>query len=148
VITASPQGTPSQVVPTGSPTSAPATTAPAPTTPAPATASPEALLFDLEETADLRILQGGAQVTQLDVTAGQTYTFRITNTAGFEHNFYIGPAEALEANQTEGLVGVGSFTEGTREFQFRFSDPSVQLQFACTVPGHYQLMHGDFVIGQ
>ncbi|HEV8516640.1 MAG TPA: plastocyanin/azurin family copper-binding protein [Candidatus Limnocylindrales bacterium] len=105
-------------------------------------------VIEVEETADLRILQDGEQVTELNVKAGQTYTFRVTNSAGFTHNFYVGTADALKGNQTAQLEGVPDSTGGTHEFQYTFDDASAKLQFACTVPGHYPSMHGDFVIEQ
>lgn len=82
------------------------------------------------------------------VQRGQVVTFRISNSAGFAHNFYIGPAGALAANQVSGLPGIPDFNEGTQEFQYTVTDETATLQFACTVPGHYPLMNGTFTIGQ
>jgi hypothetical protein len=100
--------------------------------------------FDLEETADLQIKQAGQKVTQLQVKSGQAYTFRVTNTANFAHNFYIGTAQDLQANNTANLKGVPDYNSGTKEFQYTFAT-SGPLQFGCTVAGHYNTMHGDFV---
>jgi uncharacterized cupredoxin-like copper-binding protein len=102
-------------------------------------------VFELEETADLQIKQAGQKVTQLQVKAGQAYTFRITNNANFAHDFYIGTAQDLQSSNTQNLKGVPQFTSGTKEFQYTFP-ASGPLQFACTVPGHYTTMHGDFSI--
>jgi len=85
-------------------------------------------------------------VEQLAVMEGATITFRISNEAGLEHNFYIGPPDALAANQTSGLVGVPTNTEGVQEFQYTVTPETASLQFACTVPGHYPLMNGTFVL--
>jgi uncharacterized cupredoxin-like copper-binding protein len=101
--------------------------------------------FELEETADLQIKQAGQKVTQLQVKAGQAYTFRITNSANFAHDFYIGTAQDLQSSNTANLKGVPPFNSGTKEFEYTFPT-SGSLQFACTVPGHYTTMHGDFVI--
>ncbi len=76
--------------------------------------------------------------------AGETVTFKVTNTAGFDHNFYLGPADALSANNPKpDLPGIPTFSSGTKEVTYTFesTDP---LQFACTLPGHYGSMHGDF----
>jgi uncharacterized cupredoxin-like copper-binding protein len=102
-------------------------------------------VFELEETADLQIKQSGQKVTQLQVKAGQAYTFRITNSANFAHDFYIGTAQDLQSSNTQNLKGIPQFNSGTQEFQYTFPT-SGSLQFACTVPGHYSTMHGDFVI--
>jgi hypothetical protein len=108
--------------------------------------SPSGNTIELEETGDLRILQDGEPVTELQVKTGETYTFKVTNSAGFTHDFYIGTAEALEANQTSDLEGIPEFASGTKEFEWTAPAAGTQLQFACTVPGHYQPMHGDLVI--
>jgi mono/diheme cytochrome c family protein len=99
----------------------------------------------LIETADLTIVdESGARVTQIAVQPGETISFEITNEAGFAHNFFIGPAEALEGNQTQGLPGVPDFDSGTQSFIYEVGDEEA-VQFACTVPGHYPGMHGDLV---
>lgn len=92
------------------------------------------------------IKQGGQKLQTLSVKAGQTYTFRVTNSAGFPHNFYIGTAEQLQAADKSNTKGIADFSSGTQEFQYTFSDPAAKLQFACIVPGHYPTMHGDFTI--
>jgi uncharacterized cupredoxin-like copper-binding protein len=102
-------------------------------------------VFELEETADLQIKQAGQKVTQLQVKAGQAYTFKITNSANFAHDFYIGTAQDLQSSNTQNLKGIPQFNSGTKEFEYTFPT-SGALQFACTVPGHYTTMHGDFVI--
>jgi uncharacterized cupredoxin-like copper-binding protein len=103
-------------------------------------------VIELEETADLRIVQNGQSVTQLTVREGETITFRITNTAGYDHNFYIGPPEQLSTNNTAGLSGIPAFTSGTQEFQYTVTAETANLEFACTLPGHYPSMHGTFVV--
>jgi hypothetical protein len=128
--------------------SAPASGAPSPggsAAPSPG-GSPGGSTIDLEETAALEILQDGEPVSDLDVRLGETYTFRVTNTAGYDHNFFIGTPEQLEANQVADLPGIPTFTEGTREFEYTVTEETAELEFACTVPGHYASMHGSFTV--
>jgi hypothetical protein len=105
-------------------------------------------VIELVETASLQIQQDGQPVQTLTVRQGQTYTFRITNDAGFAHNFYIGPPDRLAANDVSGLPGVADFVEGTQEFEYTVDEETASLEFACTVPGHYQPMHGTFTVEQ
>lgn len=100
----------------------------------------------VDETADLHIVQNGQPVTQLTVKQGDTVTFKVTNTAGYDHNFYIGPADKLSANDTAGLPGIPNFTSGTREFSYTVTADTGNLQFACSLPGHYPQMHGTFTL--
>ncbi len=82
-------------------------------------------------------------MTSIPVVAGQTYTFQITNTAGFDHDFYLGPPDKLTAGTTDGLPGVPVFSTGTQTFTWTADATSTGWQFGCTVPGHFQNMHGD-----
>ena len=100
-------------------------------------------MIELEETSSLQILQNGQPVTSIPVVAGQTYTFKITNSAGFVHDFYLGPPDQLAAGTTDGLPGVPEFETGTQEFTWTADASSTGWQFGCTVPGHFQTMHGD-----
>lgn len=101
----------------------------------------------VEETAQLQILRDGQPLTELRVKAGETYTFEVTNTANFTHDFYIGSAQALQAGEKDQLEGVPEFTSGTEQFEWTApTDTSTQLEFACTVPGHYASMHGSIII--
>ncbi|MDP8905817.1 MAG: plastocyanin/azurin family copper-binding protein [Chloroflexota bacterium] len=108
--------------------------------------SPSDNLIDIEETADLRILRDGEQLTELQLAVGEEYTFRVTNTAGFPHNFYLGPPERLAVNDVQGLPGVPDFNSGTQEFTWTATAEAEGWQFACTVPGHYGPMHGEIVL--
>lgn len=94
----------------------------------------------------MHIVQAGQPVSQLTVKQGDTVTFKVTNTAGFDHNFYIGPAAQLEANDPTGLPGIPTFTTGTQEFTYTVTADTANLQFACTLLGHYGTMHGTFVV--
>ncbi len=153
-----PPGTPAPETP--APTAAPATAAPAsaaPTAPvesaAPSAAAtepagsaqPGGRVIELELDAALQILQGGVKVTDIPVTPGETILFKLHNTAGYVHNFWIGPDQALMTNQTAGLVGVPDWSDGeVRELTWVVPDDITGLKFGCTVPGHYSLMQGTF----
>nr|MDQ3554347.1 hypothetical protein [Chloroflexota bacterium] len=100
----------------------------------------------LIETPSLQILQDGERVTELSLAEGQTYTFEVTNEGGLEHNFYIGPPEQLESNDVAELPGIPNFLEGTQSFEYTATAETAGLEFACTVPGHYEPMHGSLVI--
>ena len=84
------------------------------------------------------------------VKAGETVQFEVTNTANFSHNFFIGPEEELSTTTGDipGGTGISEFTEGTQTVTWTVPADGSGLQFACTVPGHYGSMHGDFVIQQ
>jgi len=103
-------------------------------------------VIDVEETANLQILQAGAPVAMLQFTVGQTYTFHVTNTAGFDHDFYLGPPDRLQANDVAGLPGVPVNTQGMQEFTWTASADAQGWEFACTVPGHYPTMHGTVML--
>jgi azurin len=121
----------------------------APGSPAPTDgpqASAKATLIELEETGSLQIHQNGQQISTLTVHVGETLHFRITNNAGFIHNFYIGPADELSQNLVSGLPGIPDFTQGSQEFDYTVTDETASLEWGCTVPGHYPLMHGTFVV--
>jgi uncharacterized cupredoxin-like copper-binding protein len=160
VVTPGPETAAPSPAPTGAPThepsaaptsepSAPSTAAPetgAPT--AGSTGEPPARVLEIEETAALQIQLDGEQVHDIPVTVGETITFRVTNTAGFPHNFYIGPDQQLASNQVQGLPGVPEFSSGTQEFTWTVPADVTELKFGCTVPGHYTLMQGTFSIAQ
>lgn len=102
--------------------------------------------IDLTETADLRIVDAAGQpVSNINVTKGTAYTFKITNTAGFDHDFYIGNPSDLQAGNTASLTGVSAFSSGTKTFTYTFSG-ATPIGFGCTIPGHYQTMHGSFTV--
>jgi uncharacterized cupredoxin-like copper-binding protein len=112
----------------------------------PAASGSAGQVIALEETGTLSITQDGQPVSSLALKKGVTYTFRITNSAGFPHDFYIGSPDALSGNQTSGLPGIAQFSSGTQEFQYTVTDQTASLQFGCTLPGHYPTMHGTFTV--
>jgi len=95
-------------------------------------------------TATLKIRQAGSQVSTLTVKQGETYTFRITNSAGFDHDFRVGTDEQLRIGGHD-LPGLMPFSAGTKEFSYTF-DTDGALAFGCTIPGHYALMKGTFAV--
>lgn len=118
-----------------------------PVTGTPAETGGEARTIELEETVAMQIVQDGTQVTSLNVAIGETIRFVITNTAGFDHNFYIGTPDQLANNQVDGLPGVPANQQGVQEFIWTVPENAAELEFACTVAGHYTLMKGNFVVG-
>jgi uncharacterized cupredoxin-like copper-binding protein len=88
--------------------------------------------------------QGGEQTGSIAVVAGQEYVFRVTN-GKFDHNFFIGKAEDLAGRQYDRLTGIPLWSSATKEVRYTFKAGD-QLQFACTLAGHYGTMHGDFVV--
>ena len=140
---ASPGGSPG-ASPTGSPAGSPGGSPGASPTGSPAAGDGETIA--LSETPSVQILRDGEQVTELALAEGQTYTFEVTNEGGLEHNFYIGPAEQLQSNDVAELPGIPNFLEGTQSFEYTATAETAGLEFACTVPGHYEPMHGSLVI--
>ena len=100
----------------------------------------------LELTSSLQIQQDGERVVELEVQEGETIQFVLDNTASFPHNFLIGPPDALSAGTVDGLSGVEAWDSGVREFDYVVTAETAQLEFACTVPGHYQTMRGSFAL--
>ena len=86
-------------------------------------------------------------MTTLPVVAGEIVKIDVTNTAGFDHNFYIGDGTALAAGDTSNAQGVPAFASGTKTLTYTVpTSTDGTLAFGCTLPGHYQSMHGDVVI--
>ncbi|MBA3958990.1 MAG: hypothetical protein H0X60_01170 [Chloroflexi bacterium] len=140
---ASPGGSPA-ASPGGSPAASPGGSPGA--SPAGSPAAGDGETIALSETPSLQILRDGEQVTELALAEGQSYTFEVTNEGGLEHNFYIGPAEQLQSNDVAELPGIPNFLEGTQSFEYTATAETAGLEFACTVPGHYEPMHGSLVI--
>jgi mono/diheme cytochrome c family protein/uncharacterized cupredoxin-like copper-binding protein len=138
----------------------PAGTTTAPTTPeaTPATDQPvpsgepvtggtpeQPRVIALQATADLRFKDpDGNVVTQIDVVEGETIQFEVENTAGFDHNFYIGTPEELQVPNGTTDVGIPMWQSGVQTLTWTASGEG--LQFACTLPGHYNTMSGTIVV--
>ena len=103
-------------------------------------------VIELEADAALRFLQDGEQIMEIPVTPGETVVFRIDNTAGFAHNFWIGADEDLQVANGATDVGLPDWEAGVQELEWVVPEDLTGLRFACTVPGHYLLMQGDFTV--
>ncbi|HSM33747.1 MAG TPA: hypothetical protein VK987_06625, partial [Anaerolineae bacterium] len=112
----------------------------------PAEPSAEARVIDLEADAAIRFLQNGEQIRDIPVTPGETVIFRIDNTAGFAHNFWIGPDGELQVPGGSTDVGLPDWNSGIQQLEWVVPDDIGDLRFACTVPGHYYTMQGDFSV--
>jgi mono/diheme cytochrome c family protein/uncharacterized cupredoxin-like copper-binding protein len=103
-------------------------------------------VIPLVETASITITDdSGNAVTGLPVKAGEVVEFDVENKAGFAHNFYIGDPSDLQGNNVANLKGVPEFNSGVEKVTYTVPT-SGTIQFACTLPGHYQTMHGDLSI--
>lgn len=87
----------------------------------------------------------GKPITELEVRAGIPYVFEVENLGQRQHNFWIGAAEDLAGQDYDRLTGTHLWSEGRRSIVYTF-EPGEQVQWACTLAGHYGLMHGDFVV--
>ncbi len=105
-------------------------------------------VIKLTANAALQFLdESGAQLTQIEAVPGETIEFIVDNTAGFDHNFFIGEAAALQVPFGETEAGIPTWQSGEQSYIWTVPESGAEgLQFACTVPGHYTPMHGDIVI--
>ena len=78
------------------------------------------------------------------MTPGETVIFRIDNTAGFDHNFYIGTDAELNVPNATTATGIPMWQSGVQELTWVVPADISGLKFGCTVPGHYALMQGTF----
>jgi hypothetical protein len=114
--------------------------------PSPGGPPAEARVIELDANAALQFTdKAGTQVKEIAVTPGETITFKVTNTAGYQHNFYIGTDQQLMNAANAEMVGIPDFSEGTQEVTWTVPADITGLKFGCTVPGHYQIMQGVFV---
>ncbi|HZW01495.1 MAG TPA: cupredoxin domain-containing protein [Candidatus Deferrimicrobium sp.] len=132
-----------------------AATSPAPAAPPPATplapavepaADGEPRIIELESTASLLFQQEGERIPDIPLTPGETVRFRIDNTAGFGHNFYVGQDEELNVPFATTEVGIPVWESGVQELEWRVPDDVSGLKFGCTVPGHYFTQQGIFSV--
>ena len=87
----------------------------------------------------------GTPLSQIAVVPGETIEFQV-KTDGLAHNFHIGSAADLSAApEHNDLPGLDTFSGNTQNFIYTVPGDPSGLQFACTVPGHYQTMHVDLV---
>jgi len=78
--------------------------------------------------------------TQVDIATGETITFLLTNTGVITHEFQVGPADKVAADEVDGTIVVekdeldaGSVHTVTYTF-----DGAGPYAYACHEPGHYQ----------
>lgn len=106
----------------------------------------EARVIELEADAAIRFLQDGQQIQDIEVTPGETVIFRVDNTAGFAHNFYIGADSDLQVMGGTTDTGIPDWDTGVQELEWVVPEDVSDIRFACTVPGHYFTMQGDFTV--
>ena len=101
-------------------------------------------VIKVNETAQLSITdEAGNKLSSLPVVAGEVIKLEVTNTAGFDHNFYIGPGAGLSTGDVSNAQGVPAFSSGTQTFTYTVpAAADASLNFGCTLPGHYQSMNG------
>jgi hypothetical protein len=110
-----------------------------------ATAQVQPRTIELELTSSLEITQDGTPVTDIPVSPGETIHFVLTNTAGFDHDFYIGTQAELAAGKVDALPGVPTWSsDGPMTFDWVVPAEIAGLEFGCTLRGHYPTMHGAF----
>ncbi len=104
-------------------------------------------VINMTATASLQFIgEDDAPLTQIEVIPGETVEFVVDNSASFDHNFYIGTAAELQLPFGETETGIPVWQSGEQTLVWTVPEEPVDgLQFACTVPGHYTSMHGDFV---
>jgi len=95
----------------------------------------------------------------LQITAGETVTFRIENVGKLPHDFTLGDADLQEEHAEEMASMVPTDMEvhdepnavvidagETKELTWQFTD-SVEIIFGCQIPGHYAAgMRGDITV--
>jgi hypothetical protein len=104
-----------------------------------------ARVIEIEATASLQFRdERGDTLEHIAVTPGETVLFRVDNTAGFDHNFYVGSEHELEEPEGVTDTGISTWTEGVRELEWIVPSDVSGLMFGCTVPGHFTPTHGIF----
>jgi len=113
----------------------------------PPAAGGEPRVIELQATAALQFTDpSGQQITDIPVTPGETILFQVDNIAGFEHDFWIGTDSELSTPSATTDVGLPAWTSGVQTLEWVVPADVSSLRFACTVPGHYYTMQGDFTV--
>lgn len=90
--------------------------------------------FTIEATNELRF-----EPDVVEVEAGQTIEFVITNVADVDHEFVLGPAHAHAGMEHENMSGTemtGTISPGeTRTVVWAFTEPG-EVTFACYIAAH------------
>lgn len=97
---------------------------------------------------------------ELDMTAGETIRFVVTNAGAVDHDFTLGDAatqiahrkEMAEAMETSGGMhhhhdanAITVKAGEVRELIWKFTEPG-RLEFDCNVPGHYEAGMGGVIL--
>jgi plastocyanin len=80
------------------------------------------------------------------VQRGETVTFAVTTVGPLEHEFMVGPADAVAADQegTPEIADIGMMQTKNLTYTFDGSGP---YAFACHAPGHYEAgMRGTITV--
>jgi hypothetical protein len=108
-----------------------------------------ARVIEIESTASLQFTDGsGDQLEEITVAPGEIVIFRVHNSAGFDHNFYIGTASELEEPAGTTDAGIPAWVTGVRDLEWTVPDDVSGLMFGCTVPGHFPSTHGIFTVAR
>lgn len=113
-------------------------------------AAPRKIAVDL--TSSLTIVDAdGNALTSIPVKAGETVEFDVTNSAAFGHNFFVGSDAVLSkaSGNIPGGTGIDEWTGPDVTQKLVWTVPTSEtadLAYGCTLPGHYQSMHGTFVV--
>ena len=98
-----------------------------------AACSSDATVIKIEETAALKMVPAS-----VGIPAGKKVCFEVTNTAGFTHNFFVGPQSDIETrNKTASVVGTPDFSSGTQIVEFTATG-SGPFEYACWIPTHLE----------
>ena len=121
----------------------------------PASAEAASRVIEIEASDDLTF-----SPDNVDVAAGDTVTFRVSNTGKLPHDFTLGDAEHQDEHGEEMAAMTEDMMMGmedepnafvlpageTKELTWHFTEAGSVL-FGCHVPGHYAAgMHGDIVV--
>jgi len=82
----------------------------------------------------------------ITVQRGETITFAVTTMGPLAHEFMVGPAAAVAADQagTPEIADIGMMDTKTLTYTFEGSGP---YAFACHAPGHYEAgMRGTITV--
>ena len=82
----------------------------------------------------------------INVAKGETVTFEVTSMGGLTHEFMVGPADAVAADQAGTPEAADIAMMQTRSVTYTF-DGAGPYAFACHAPGHYEAgMRGTITV--
>jgi uncharacterized cupredoxin-like copper-binding protein len=108
-------------------------------------------LGEVNRTLDITMGDMSFDPTSLEVAAGETIRFVVTNKSELDHDFTLGDIATQTAHRAEmaKASGGGGMEHGddanavmvrarqTRELIWKFTRPGT-LEFDCNIPGHYE----------